>query len=234
MDTLLNQRRQMFNPGLQMCANVMEFARAAALRRQARIATLGPCGTSSEYVASCFSRNMELAESRPSLYASYEEAAESVIGGENDLLLVANAYANINRFYISETLSLTTLFVLDTPSYGLASLIPLEELMRKDEVVISTHPAPAHLAKSFMSGFQGEIKIEVALSTSEAARRAASREVDACITNDQARALHGLDFISPVRPIQMVWSVFKNRGDMSFPNFNSLPGILENEIRTHN
>ena len=47
-------------------------------------------------------------------------------------------------------------------------------------------------------------------STSAAALAALSGEVEAALTTQPAAEHYGLSFISPTRPISMLWSVFRN------------------------
>ena len=67
-----------------------------------KFATLGPNGNSSRHAAE------KLASHYPAqveLFDTYEEAAQTVTDNpENAALIVANAYARINRFYISHDL----------------------------------------------------------------------------------------------------------------------------------
>ena len=76
------------------------MARSNAASR--RVATLGPNGTSS-YTAA-----VHFAKTYPSsilLFPTYEDAADAVRSAPRDsALVVANAYASINRFYISHAL----------------------------------------------------------------------------------------------------------------------------------
>ncbi|CCO82865.1 Bacilysin biosynthesis protein bacA [Erwinia amylovora Ea266] len=45
-------------------------------------------------------------------------------------------------------------------------------------------------------------------STSAAAHAVAIGEVDIALTTEVAARIHNLDFVSPTRPIHMLWSVF--------------------------
>jgi bacilysin biosynthesis protein BacA len=208
---------------MQICASLFDFTLAASNRRKISIATLGPEGTSSEDAARTFLRNVGMDDSRCLLFDTYEEAARSVERAENDLLLVANAYSNINQFYISHTLRLTTFFVHNTPPYGLALRRDRAGAVDDGTLTIATHPAPAHFLSWFIatSGLKAKPDVRLVSSTSEAARLAARGEVDACITNDQARVRYDLEFCSRTRSIQMLWSVFKNEKDLAFPAFRS-------------
>src|SRR5262245_59419281 len=69
-----------------------------------KVATLGPQGTSSELAAKFLLANLpdEVADRMGvELFESFEAAAESVLAGSSSLLLVANAYEHINRFYMN-------------------------------------------------------------------------------------------------------------------------------------
>ena len=79
---------------------------------QGTVATLGPAGTSSEQAARYLISRLrgEDAEPAPKLFHSYEDASAAVVRGAADLLLVANAYANVAEFYMSATLKLAGAF----------------------------------------------------------------------------------------------------------------------------
>ena len=93
------------------------MARSNAASR--RVATLGSNGTSS-YTAA-----VHFAKTYPSsilLFPTYEDAADAVRSAPRDsALVVANAYASINRFYISHALSPIGAFFKDTPAYVVAA-----------------------------------------------------------------------------------------------------------------
>ena len=51
------------------------------------------------------------------LFDTYEEAAQTVTDNPENAALIANAYARINRFYISHDLYSVGAFFNDTPAY---------------------------------------------------------------------------------------------------------------------
>ena len=172
------------------------------------IATLGPRGTSSEVAAHhvlglCGERVGD--GGRVRLCPSFEEAGEAVVEGGETALVVANAYSKINALYMNPALFLAGAFILPTPDYGVAAP-PNAPLPLK--VRIATHPAPAALVGELVppSFFVGETV--AAPSTSEAARMVVRGEVDLALTNETSVREHSLRFVSPTRPIRMLWSVF--------------------------
>ena len=58
-------------------------------------------------------------------------------------LIVANAYANINRFYISDVLHPIGAFFKDTPAYVVAARD--DTALDGREITIASHAAPLHL-----------------------------------------------------------------------------------------
>lgn len=172
------------------------------------IHTLGPNGTSSEAAAGFFSewfRNQYRSSSvQLNLCDSYEYARSSMGGNAPEVLLVANAYSQINNFYMDPQLSLVATFVFDTPLYGLASKGPL--MSRK--LSITSHPAPYLLIDELLPQGLEIDSVILALSTSAAAAAVARGEVDVALTTEVAAKIHGLRFISNTRPIRMLWSVF--------------------------
>lgn len=178
------------------------------LPAQIDIATLGPSGTSSEAAAraladSLLGRGHERAT--VALHPSYEQAARSVLDDESQLLVVANAYAGANKFYMDGALALGAVFVKDTPNYGLAAVKPVD---KRAPLRIASHPAPIPLiAELLPDGMTVDALVEES-STSAAAQAAVSGRVDAALTTGPAAAKHGLTFFSRTRPIRMLWSVF--------------------------
>lgn len=128
-----------------------------------------------------------------------------VAKGHATRLLVANAYHGISEFYMDPRLALERAFVLDTPLYGLASRrqSPLPLMC-----TIVTHPAPRALINQLIPPGYGISAVGSALSTSAAAAQVAAGSADLALTTEPAVHRYGLQFISPTRPIRMLWSVF--------------------------
>ncbi|MFR9725982.1 hypothetical protein ACL02R_21825 [Streptomyces sp. MS19] len=174
------------------------------------VATLGPSGTSSEAAGSHLTRHIDRTPGSPvALFGTYEDARDAVLAGAADRLLVANAYREIDSFYMDLRLGLAQAFVFDTPHYGLAvrtsAPVPLK-------CTVVTHPAPRDLIAQLMPPGYGVAGIAFATSTSEAARHAADGGAEIALTTAPAAALHDLRFISATRPIRMLWSVFGRSG----------------------
>ncbi len=174
------------------------------------VATLGPAGTSSEaagrYLASLVGTDHSGAA--VSLHDSYEAARDAVVSGHAARLLVANAYHEVNVFYMDQRLALEQAFVFDTPAYDLAarSATPVSGSSK-----VATHPAPRDLIRQLAPAGYHVAAIELAPSTSAAAARVAAGDADLALTTSPAAQLHNLQFISATRPIRMLWSVFVDR-----------------------
>jgi ABC-type amino acid transport substrate-binding protein len=140
----------------------------------------------------------------------YEEAADRLLSGDCELVVVANAYANIERFYMDPGLRLAAVFVKDTPHYGIAA-VPGASIGQKASVV--THPAPRALVQELLPERFDLAEVVFASSTSAAAEAVAKGEAPLALTTSLAARLHGLEFLSRTRPIRMVWSVF-TRADL--------------------
>lgn len=170
--------------------------------------TLGPEGTSSESAAQFFGRWMQ--ETYPDsqnivhLHSSYEMAREA-LSKKSGLLIVANAYPQINDFYMDTKLRLTGAFTFDTPLYGLVALRNLPDR----PLSVASHPAPIPLIHELLPPGVKIAKIINTLSTSIAAKMVADEEADIALTTSVAAKLHKLEFISPTRPIHMLWSIFR-------------------------
>lgn len=171
------------------------------------IATLGPVGTSSECAALAMARHIS-GDAQCLLFATYEEAAEAVISGQADYLVAANAYQNINHFYISDQLVVAGVFPWPTPPYGVA--VPPGSNLVKKKITLASHPAPSHLIKRWFDPLQQPKLLHVD-STSAAAHFVVAGTTDACITTDRARQKNGLVFITGTLRIRMIWSIFVRR-----------------------
>jgi prephenate dehydratase len=172
------------------------------------IGTLGPTGTSSEAAARVLCdkicRSTEHARNI-NLYGTYEEAADALRRREVSHLVVANAYAAINEFYMDIRISLAGAFVMDTPEYGVARR-PGRVVSQRPK--IATHPAPRPLLRQLLPYGCADSEILQVASTSAAAKAAYEEIVDLALTTAPAAESYGLEFISPTRTIRMVWSVF--------------------------
>ncbi len=177
-----------------------------------RIVTLGPRGTSSEAAAAALAATLAgrgHESVRVELSQRYEDAAARVLGGSAELVVVANAYANVSEFYMEPRLQLTAAFVKDTPNYGLAAAKPVDAV---GVLTVASHPAPIPLIEQLLPEGMKVAEVVPALSTSAAAEAAADGRVDAALTTVPAAGLFGLRFFSRTRPIRMLWSVFAHPG----------------------
>jgi len=180
------------------------FARAAPAGR--KVKTLGPRGTSS-YAAA-----VHFAQRYPSdilFFPTYEDAADTVRSSPRDsALIVANAYALINRFYISHELEPIGAFFKDTPAYVIASLE--ESVLDGSKVAIASHPAPQHLIAELAA--LPNVTIRDADSTHHAAAMVAEGDVEACLTTQTAADICGLKTIKVVfQSIPMLWTIFASK-----------------------
>lgn len=180
------------------------MARSNAASR--RVATLGPNGTSS-YTAA-----VHFAKTYPSsilLFPTYEDAADAVRSAPRDsALVVANAYASINRFYISHALSPIGAFFKDTPAYVVAAFD--DDALDDADVTIPSHPAPQHLIAHLAA--RPNVTILDADSTHQAAALVAEGKARACLTTWIAADLVGLKTLDVViQTIPMLWTVFASK-----------------------
>lgn len=171
------------------------------------IATLGPTGTSSEAAACYFLKALRKPPKNYLLFPSYEEASNNLFVGTANLLLVANAYRGIDKIYMNLNFELLLSFILETPVYGLAKKKGIQ-LSSSRPLKIATHHAPSSLIPWFISETGKNYQVIEANSTSDAAKRVIQGEVDLCLTNINAVKQYSLEFISRVRTICMLWSVF--------------------------
>lgn len=171
-----------------------------------KVLTLGDNGTSSYIAAQHFSAKYQ---SDILLYPTYEEAAEAIQEDPlNRALIVANAYAAINRFYISDSLYPVGAFFKDTPPYVLAARS--HDALDAESMIVATHPAPRHLIVQVLDNYN--ISIQDVDSTHRAAELVAEGKADACLTTQVAAELLGLKTLQTAIPtIPMLWTVFTSK-----------------------
>lgn len=173
------------------------------------IATLGPKGTSSEYIAIELAKSIGICKKNIFLYNSYEEAFEKVKNKENDLLLVANAYNNIHNFYMENDISLIGSFIKNTPLYGIASKnYKKNDFLLDNNIKLASHHAPLSMIGNIKDEFNLNINVIDCKSTSQAAYFVNTGKYKYCLTNEEAQREYGLNFIIPIKQITMLWSIF--------------------------
>ncbi|MDA7028428.1 hypothetical protein PJ311_17970 [Bacillus sp. CLL-7-23] len=183
------------------------------LLKKIDVATLGPSGTSSEAAADYLLSSVKGNDGKCSLFPSYEEAYQNITVGASNILLVANAYERIDMFYMSQDIQFLFPFVFETPLYGVAKK-PGEELKKDRSLTIATHHAPVSLLPWFLKEMEIDYEIIYVSSTSEAALKLQKNEVDLCLTTENAARKCNVEFISPTRPILMLWSVFIKKSEI--------------------
>jgi hypothetical protein len=173
------------------------------------IYTLGPAGTSSEFAANYLSiwlkKKGYCKEVKIVLKKTYEVARQEITE-KNSILLVANAYADINLFYMDYSLTLGAVFVLETPSYGIVTKTG-ELPENKNTLLIASHPAPVPIISQLLPN-QNIKQIVKKNSTSSAALAVLNDEVDAALTTQIAAKNYNLLFVTKTRTINMLWSAF--------------------------
>ena len=173
------------------------------------IATLGPKGTSSEFVANDLMSKLGIVDKNIFLFDSYEKAFDSVKKKKNNLLLVANAYNNIHDFYMDDEVTLIGSFIKETPLYGIASKnYEKNDFLSDIDLKVVSHHAPKSMIDTIKNQFNLEIDVIDCMSTSEAAHYVNSGRYKYCLTNEEAQKEYNLSFIIPIKQITMLWSLF--------------------------
>jgi len=174
-----------------------------------RLATLGPTGTSSEYVAGKVLERLDMADKNIALFPRYEEAFGDVVAGNSDAVIIANAYKDISTFYMDSSLELIGTLIEPTPAYGIAIRRDFSVQSISAPIQIITHHAPVKKLEAYTrdssSPFYG-VKFDIVYSdsTSAAAKAVATGQMDYCLTNAQAVEHYGLRFASKTTGIDMV------------------------------
>ena len=188
------------------------------LSQYKEISTLGPEGTSSQaaalYLSSLLSRTFDI-----KLYGSFELAANHTESNNKSILLVANAYRDIDLFYMTPDLQLAGSFFFAPPNYYICcrdKKVLLQKLAFKKRIRLSTHKAPSSQIPDILNSIKCDdlnidpTKVEISFeeSTAEAAVSVFNDESDLCLVNENAAKLYDLDIISPPMIIEMIWSIF--------------------------
>lgn len=165
--------------------------------------TLGPEGTSSRQAAAHLASRYP---GRVKLFETYEAAAEAVNNDPgNNALIVANAYAAINCFYISHHLYPAAAFFHDTPEYVIA--VRNRTALEAGRLTIASHQAPRHLIAPTLG--RQDVMVIDAKSTHRAAELVVCGEADACLTTRTAADILRLEVTATAIPtIPMLWTVF--------------------------
>lgn len=174
-----------------------------------KIATLGPSGTSSEYVTKKFIMNYfpdNLTSHKIILYETFEKAMGKLVEGSLNYVICPHAYHRINEFYMNPLICLVEIFQCDTPMYGIATR---QDYQFKDyhleEQVIVSHPAPLQLIRNYLGK---EPQFSIVDSTSIAAELVANKTYNIAITNEEAAKKFNLKFVHEFNKIPMSWSLF--------------------------
>lgn len=173
------------------------------------LGTLGPEGTSSEYVSKKFiknSLNSNGLDCQVKLYETFEEARERLIDGSINYVICPHAYKKINDFYMNPRICLLEIFQCDTPMYGVAVrkdyLFQNREL---EEQIIVSHSAPLELVTNYLGK---RANFHIVNSTSKAAELVSKGDYNLAITNEEALKKYNLKFVYEFKKIPMSWSLF--------------------------
>lgn len=194
------------------------------------VATLGPSGTSSEasarYLLDVATQTLNARAGPIYLFPTYEHARDAALDGDATLLLVANAYREINDFYMDPKLKIGAAYRFNTPNYGLAKRRGVQISSR---VSVASHPSPTPLIEELRPHGVSVSFVVPMPSTSAAAAAVAAQEVDLALTTDVAAQIYDLEFISLTRPIEMLWTAFALTCDSVEPSVGSVLTVTEGQ-----
>lgn len=175
------------------------------------VATLGPSGTSSEFVVA---RQIGRFPSPVSLvlWPSYEDAAAAVARGDADFLVVAAAFPRLHTllFEPPQALEVVDCFVAATPELVIA--------VRRDDTApprtIASAPAPV----PFVHAAFPQARVVAAASNAAAAQMVIAAAADAAFTTGPAAAAAGLLPLRSFGDVPMAWVVVARRnGPYAWP-----------------
>lgn len=182
------------------------------------ISTLGPDGTSSQaaavFLSTLLDRDLNI-----NLFNSFELAGNYTESNHQSVLLVANAYRDIDLFYMTPNLKLAGSFFFTPPDYYICcrdKTLLKQKIELKKRILLSSHRAPSSRIPNLLDSISingwnidlSKIEISFEESTAKAALSVTNNESDLCLINESAAKLYELDIISLPMVIEMVWSVF--------------------------
>ncbi|MBD2776525.1 LysR family transcriptional regulator [Iningainema tapete] len=190
----------------------IEFKPPIPPSRNLIVGTLGPSGSSSDYVSNYLVNQLKTEELTLStqLFDSFIDVKEALLQDKVDHALVPHAYELINEFYMEPSFELGFIFIYPTPVYGLAKKKNTEVVLEGCRV--ATHPAPLPLlSKLLPSQYLAQMQVDLSPSTSDAAIQVNQGLADLAITNEKAAEAYDLEFISIYGNIRMSWSIFHKK-----------------------
>ncbi|MEA5536961.1 LysR family transcriptional regulator [Crocosphaera sp. XPORK-15E] len=177
------------------------------------LGTLGPSGSSSDYVADYVTNQFKTQNLRilAKLFENFFQVKEALFNKQIDWALVPHAYNQINEFYMESDFDLSFIFIYPTPVYGLAKKKD-KNVTLKGATIIS-HPAPLPLLSKLLPEplTINDVKVELCSSTSFAAIQVKQELADFAITNENAALANNLEFIAIYGNIKMSWSIFSRK-----------------------
>lgn len=179
---------------------------------------LGPKGTSSEYAMRYLMHELEIeikCKIEIIFFDSFKEMLTCIEVGKVDFVLIPAAYEKNTRFFWNTQLSNLFMFSMKTPGYGVACR-KRNDLRKKKNLYIATCPAVRHLIKTILKSNVCYTEV-ITNSTSEAAAKLVTSEVDLAITNKTSVDYYNkgnndeIIFISNIYYADIVWIVFGGR-----------------------
>jgi len=184
----------------------------------ARVATLGPHGTSAEQAAAHLAALVSDAGSPDAavdLHDSFSQARRAVHDGAATCVLVPSAFSGATDFHWDPRLRLVGVVVHRTPAYGLAvrRTDALETDSGTSPLVVASLPEVAGLVDQLAPPTLLRIprRHRAATSTADAARVVAEGRAHLAVCNDPSRTRHGLRWLASREGVPMPWSVFVAR-----------------------
>lgn len=177
------------------------------------IATLGPIGTTS-YNAALYFRDYVQVTSKDvhvniDLYENFDLVFKALLDEKTQLILMPNAYNKMTEFYWNKNLEVICSFLLNTPSYGIASHNDFKG--KKDKITLATCKAVEHIIPELWNSTlfkDKEYEIVEAYSTKSAMQLLVDQKVDLALTNSSSLKKSNLKFISETKSAEVLWSVF--------------------------
>lgn len=186
-------------------------------KREIRLVTLGPMGTTSSVVASRLKKSIQnvIGEVKfiIDLYDSFELALNEIHNKRADMILIPNAYDKITQYYWDTTMELVYSFISETPIYGLAT-IGEKILKNGGNYSVVTCKAVEHLVDQLWKTTEygdSEYHLVGANSTKKSLELLEDDKVDFALTNASSLEKSDAYFISETLSTEVLWSVFMMR-----------------------
>lgn len=188
--------------------SVVGLMRSIALDGDLSLSTIGPEGTSADFVCRTLTHSLSKDVSlKVDFTQSFDAAMTAVLEGRSELALVPSAYRDATAFHWHADLKMTGCFVRHTPAYGLATR---DGSPGRDRIVLAAMTEVQDLfAQLAPEGVRDRLdRVITARSTSHAARLVREGQATMAVCNELGIDQNRLRWFRHREGVPMVWMLF--------------------------